>query len=115
MLGSWRAEGACGGGGCRRGVEGADSGALLWLSAESGALASLLGSALEGAAWALARGVGAALGRASVAFRTVGFSGEVSSPIVGLHGIDKPQSQTHCCEWEQLSNLSALIKKDAAN
>ncbi len=70
-------------------MEGADSGALLWLSAaESGTLASLLGSALEGAA---DRGVGAGFWRTSVAFRAVGFSGDVSS-MVTLH-IDRAASR----------------------
>lgn len=83
MLGSWRAEGACGGG-CLRGVEGSDSEFAGSNSAASELLASLLASPFKAAPAAPARGVAVEFCRVSGAFRAAGFSGEVSS-IVTLH------------------------------
>ncbi len=82
MLGSWRAEGACGGG-CLPGVEGADSLCAsdppsAWL--ESGR--DLAVSALGGGGTGIERGVGVGVlcTRASVDFLAAdGFSGELSS------------------------------------
>ena len=108
MLGSWRAEGAWGGG-CLRGVEGVDSGAGGWPSeAASGTLASLLASDFDGAAWGAERGVAVAAARASGAFLAVGFSGEVSSIFTLQQNRDSPAGR-HAFNFKKEQDIAKPV------